>query len=258
MESIKDREVRPLKAVSWQLKLALLLVLASAAVYYLHFRIFHDVHHIFLYLIGDIAFVFVEVLMVTLVLEGLLSARDKKEKLQKLNMVIGAFFSEVGEELLVRFTDADAAVEPLRERLIVSGKWTPEQFAATRTDLAAYKPKLELADLDLQALKGFLNERRGFLQRLLENPNLLEHDTFTDLLWAVFHLTEELVHREGFDALPPSDIGHLRGDIGRAYSALLVEWLAYMQHLKTNYPYLFSLALRINPFDRSASVVVKE
>jgi len=27
---------------------------------------------------------------------------------------------------------------------------------------------------------------------LLGNPNLLEHDSFTDLLWAVFHLMEEL------------------------------------------------------------------
>ena len=247
-----------MKSISWQLKLAILLIVCSGAVYYVHYLVFRDIHHIVLYLIGDIAFVFVEVLMVTLVLEGLLSARAKKEKLQKLNMVIGAFFSEVGEDLLARFTDADLAVEPLRERLIVTSKWTPEQFARMKSEVAAYKPKLEMEQLDLQALKAFLIERRGFLLRLIENPNLLEHDTFTDLLWAVFHLTEELARREGFDALPPSDIGHLRGDVGRAYSALLVEWLAYMQHLKTNYPYLFSLALRINPFDRSASVVVKE
>ena len=247
-----------MKPISWQLKLAGLLVLCSAAVYCGHYLIFHDVHHIFIYLIGDIAFVFIEVLMVTLVLEELLSIRARKEKLQKLNMVIGAFFSEVGEELLALFTDADSAVDPLRDRLIVTGKWTPERFSQMRAEVETYQPKLEMADFDLPALKAFLSERRGFLLRLLENPNLLEHDTFTDLLWAVFHLTEELMHRDSFEGLPPSDIAHLRGDIGRAYSALLVEWLAYMQHLKTNYPYLFSLALRTNPFDRAASVVVAE
>jgi hypothetical protein len=33
-------------------------------------------------------------------------------------------------------------------------------------------------------------------------------------------------------------------------------WLEYMEHLKDNYPYLFSLAMRVNPFDKTASPVV--
>ncbi|MFY9799780.1 MAG: two pore domain potassium channel family protein, partial [Methanoregula sp.] len=31
----------------------------------------------------------------------------------------------------------------------------------------------------------------------------------------------------------------------------------YMQHLKKKYPYLFSLAMRTNPFDVHASAIVK-
>ena len=38
--------------------------------------------------------------------------------------------------------------------------------------------------------------------------------------------------------------------------SLIAEWLAYMRHLKKNYPYLFSLALRTNPFDPQASAVI--
>jgi hypothetical protein len=38
----------------------------------------------------------------------------------------------------------------------------------------------------------------------------------------------------------------------RAYSELLREWIAHMKHLKTAYPYLFSLAVRTNPFDAGA------
>ncbi len=45
---------------------------------------------------------------------------------------------------------------------------------------------------------------------------------------------------------------HLSGDIRRAYSILITEWLAYMKHLKSDYPYLFSLAVRTNPFDQTA------
>jgi len=33
--------------------------------------------------------------------------------------------------------------------------------------------------------------------------------------------------------------------------------LAHMEHLKNEYPYLFSLAVRTNPFDPNASVEVR-
>jgi len=38
---------------------------------------------------------------------------------------------------------------------------------------------------------------------------------------------------------------------------LVHQWLDYMKHLKDNYPYLFSLAMRANPFDQDASPIVK-
>jgi len=35
------------------------------------------------------------------------------------------------------------------------------------------------------------------------------------------------------------------------------DFLAVSQHLKDNYPYLFSLAMRTNPFDPEASPIVQ-
>ena len=109
---------------------------------------------------------------------------------------------------------------------------------------------------ELAELRSFLTERRAFLLNLLSNPNLLEHGSFTNLLWAVFHLADELSHRDDLDALPEADLAHLAGDMRRAYGMLLMQWLAYMGHLKQAYPYLFSLAVRTSPFDREAQVVV--
>jgi hypothetical protein len=105
-------------------------------------------------------------------------------------------------------------------------------------------------------LREFLVNRRGFLLGLLENPNLLEHETFTELLWAVFHLSEELESRPGFEFIPETDYHHLIGDIKRAYMQLVMEWLDYMKHLKKEYPYLFSLAMRTNPFDPTATPII--
>jgi len=109
---------------------------------------------------------------------------------------------------------------------------------------------------DLEGLRNFLREKRGFLLNLLQNPNLLEHESFTELLWAVFHLTEELVYRKNIKKTNSADLDHLMGDIRRAYGLIINEWLQYMEHLKEDYPYLFSLAVRTNPFDPAAAVRV--
>ncbi len=53
--------------------------------------------------------------------------------------------------------------------------------------------------------------------------------------------------------LPESDIRHIAGDVDRVYGQLAHFWLEYMKYLKNSYPYLFSLAVRMNPFDECAS-----
>lgn len=235
----------------------LLLILLSVFFYSLHYLIFRDIHHIFIYLLGDIAFVFIEVLLVTLIIHHLLSEREKRSMLKKLNMVIGAFFSEVGTDLLKFFTDFDKNGEQISKHLIVDNEWSPEHFIQMQTVLSSHDYKIDSRTGDLKGLRELLVSKREFLLGLLENPNLLEHEEFTELLWAVFHLTEELSHRTTVEGLPETDYYHLSGDIRRAQRLLVREWLSHMEHLKSDYPYLFSLAVRTNPFDLNASVHVK-
>jgi hypothetical protein len=237
--------------------LGLLLIMLSIFFYTVHYALFRDSHHIFIYLVGDIAFVFIEVLMVTLIIHHLLAEREKRAMLKKLNMVIGAFFSEVGMSLLELFCGFDTKAREISERLLVDNKWSPEHFAQMQTVLCNHDYKIDSRVGDLKGLREFLIGKREFLLNLLENPNLLEHEEFTELLWAVFHLAEELSHRPTVDGLPESDHNHLSGDIRRAHRCLVREWLSHMEHLKNDYPYLFSLAVRMNPFDSNASVQVQ-
>lgn len=247
-----------LKRLSWQAQLGVALVLLSVALYLVHYAIFRDAHHIFLYLVGDIAFIPIEVLIVTLIIHQLLSEREKRLMLNKLNMVIGVFFSEVGTTLLKDVSGTVAGFEGLRGELLVRADWTPRRFQAAAQRLQGVDYRIEADPDKLSEMKRFLTGKRDFLLRLLENPNLLEHETFTDLLWAVFHLAEELSSRADVYRLPESDHHHLAGDIKRAYGLLICEWLAYMRHLREEYPYLFSLALRTSPFDLEARVEVVE
>jgi len=246
-----------MKHVSWQTRLGIFLVLLSAVLYVLHFAIFRDAYHISIYLLGDIAFLPIEVLLVTLVLHSLLSQREKRILLEKLNMVVGAFFSEVGNTLLTYFSDFDPRLEEIRKELLVTGEWSEQDFSDVKRRLKGYEYEVDVSKVSLNDLRTVLYEKREFLLRLLENPNLLEHEEFTGLLRAVFHLTEELLCREDFRQLPPTDLEHMANDIKRAYSLLVDQWLDYMGHLKANYPFLFSLAMRTNPFDQTASPIVR-
>ena len=247
-----------MKRINWQVILGLALLALSALFYGLHYLIFRDPHHIFIYMMGDIGFVFVEVLMVTLIIHRVLDAREKKARLIKLNMVIGAFFSEVGEDLLRTLSEHDPIIDNIQQEFRSENESVMKQLEAMRQCLSTHDHKIETSKLDMEQLKAFLIEKRNFLLRLLENPNLLEHESFTDVLWAVFHLTEELHARKDMRSLPDTDVAHLDGDVQRVYDRLSNQWLEYMEHLRLSYPYLFSLAMRINPFDRNASAVVEK
>lgn len=241
-----------------QVLLGVVLVVSSALICLIHYMIFRDAGYIASYFLGGIALLPVEVLLVTLVIHRLLSEREKRVKLQKLNMVIGAFFSEVGTALIKYLSSFGTEVEKIGNDLMVTQDWSAKEFLSISRRIKGYNHKIDSRKGDLEHLRSLLIEKRDFLLRLLENPNLLEHESFTDLLWAAFHLTDELVNRVDLTRLPAADYDHLSGDMKRAYTLLIYEWLAYMRHLRSRYPYLFSLAVRLNPFDPNASAEIKE
>jgi hypothetical protein len=246
-----------MKGLKWQFILGLVLVSLSTILYILHFAIFKDSHHIFIYLLGDIAFVPIEVFLVTVIIHRLLNEREKRTLLTKLNMVIGAFFSEVGTRLLTYLSDFDANSGILIDYLSQIGKWTERDFRVINKKFKSHIPKIDFSPENLKSLRDFMVKKRDFLLRLLENPNLLEHESFTNLLWSVFHLTEELESRKGFKEIPREDYDHLIRDTKRAYSSLISEWIMYMNHLKNNYPYLFSMAIRTNPLKLKAHAAIE-
>jgi len=189
--------------------------------------------------------------------ELILSRREKRIQMRKMNMVIGVFFSQVGSKLIRTFSDADPHFDEIQKGMIVTEKWTHQDFLVVNEHLKNFQYGIDISKADPASLKDFLLGQRDFLVRLLENPILLDHELFTDLLRAVFHLAEELTYRDDLKQLPNTDLVHIAGDMKRAYHLLVHQWLDYMEYLKVNYPYLFSLAMRTNPFDRLASPIIK-
>ena len=129
---------------------AILLLAVSVLLYVFHYLIFLDPHYIFIYMVGDLAFLPVEVFLVVVIIERLLESHERNSMLQKLNMVIGRFFSELGTHLLA----------------------------------------------------------------------------------------------------------HINGDIKRAYSRLIGEWIRYCRHLQNMYPYMFSFVVRTHPLQANPYATV--
>jgi hypothetical protein len=228
----------------------------SITLYAMDYVLLGSAKELTIWFLGNLAFLPVYVIIVTLMIERIIKERERHSIMRKLNMVIGVFFSEVGNRLLKELSVYVVSCEKLREHLLINGSWKEQEFVAALEHLRKSEIKIESSRCEKLVLKKFLVEKRGFLVSLLENQNLLEHEDFTDLLWAVFHLVEELEARESFEHMPQSDIDHINIDIKRVFGHLTREWVTYMKHLKHDYPYLFSLAVRLNPMIETPDPVV--
>ena len=62
------------------------------------------------------------------VTETVLARRERQVGLEKLNMVIGVFFSEVGTKLLAAFSDSDPNLSEIRTKLVVKADWAEKDF----------------------------------------------------------------------------------------------------------------------------------
>ena len=118
----------------------------------------------------------------------ILTEREQKARLEKLNVIIGVFFSEVGTKLLADFSKSDTQTELIRNNFIININWSDKDFNMVSSRLNSLDFSLDMGTVNLKVFHNFLEDKSNFLLRIMENPNLLEHEAFTDLLMTVFHL----------------------------------------------------------------------
>ena len=158
---------------TWEVRLGIVLVVSSIAIYSVKYLLLGDPENTYQYIFNALGFLPINVLLVTIILNQLLSVRAKRERLEKLNMVIGTFFSEVGTALLAYISARDPDLGGAHQDLVVTDAWKPETFGAVRNRVRVHTCLVAVDPGDLQELCGYLKERRDFLLRLLENPVLL-------------------------------------------------------------------------------------
>jgi sensor histidine kinase YesM len=150
----------------WYLILGISLVIASSTVYLMEILIFHNVHDTFFYLFQDLAFVPVQVLLVMLILDKLLQKKEKESLMNKMNMMIGVFFNEVGTDLISFFIETEKNITSLRKEIIIDSAWNTKTFESGKKFFKSYNSDLEINQDLLMRMKEYLLKHRDCMINL--------------------------------------------------------------------------------------------
>ncbi len=235
--------------------LVFFLIVFSVVIYLCQITIFHRPDETMFYLLQDMAFLPISVLLVTLGMNAVLIRREHQAKLNRVSVVINEFYAETGIELIQAFRGSIMNLNEITDKLALQVGWQDQDFNKLILYLNQYPLKADAQTDDLPVLHQILFKKKDDLLRLFENANLVEHDRFTELLWSLYHVYDELHSRESLTTLPASDLQHLNLDIQRAFQKLLIEWVESMRNLQKTYPYLYSLAIRKGLFGQRKIIV---
>ena len=250
------------KRLSWKMKFSIVMILLIIIIYGSNYLVLGDAEHIISYVWTHLGFIPVDILLVAFILDEIIEKKEKEAMLEKLDMLMSTFFSEVGNELINKLSTANK-YKASTENLKSIKDWDENDFDNKLAELkgASLDFQTDISPEEreefLQDMTTFLSSKREFIINLINNPNLLEKEEFTELINAILHLDEELEHRKNLALVTDADFGHLNGDMKRVYDKLVYEWVYYLKYLYKHYPYMIALVVRTNPFDADADVYVK-
>lgn len=139
----------------------------SLVLHYVHYLIFQDLHHTLIFLFADIAFIPMEVFFTTLVIDKLLEKREKEHLRDKLSMLIGVFFSELGTDILNTFVYADDNTEIIAKEALVTKEWNKNEFKNLEKLVDEYEYDIDIKKVDLIALEKKLNAQKDLVINLI-------------------------------------------------------------------------------------------
>ena len=223
------------------------LVALSAVLYGLQICIFHDMKDTAFYMLQDWAFLPIQSALVTVIVGRIMNEHEKEVRLEKTRILTSTYFSDLGAEILKIKTPAIANREEIAPAMQVQADWKQDDFKKAVNTIKHVPLKMANTADQFKAIKDLLEAKRMTLLVIASNPSLLEHEDFTDMLWAVFHLNDELMYRGQIDGLSETDLLHLNADAQRVLQETLINWMCHLEFLQKEYPYLYQLELVRNP-----------
>ncbi len=186
-----------------------------------------------------------------------LNKKEREIKKQKINILVGVYLKEIGKEILRHAEAVIVNYNEIQKILMVTPEWTAKEFIQAEKAIEKMDVETRFDAVVLDLLEAHVMHRRDTISRLLENRYVLDNEHFSDVMLSSLHLLDEIGARESLHDLPEKDQEHLANDFKRVYDHLIRQWLNYLRHLQEQYPYLYSLEIRTNPFNPNAKSVIE-
>lgn len=215
------------------------LIFLSFIMFLVHYLIFGQLENTEYYSLMNLCFIPINILAVTLVFEKIVEKHAKLERMNKLNMLVGLFFSDIGFSLLTLIAAGDKKIHSLDLDF--------NDLKTCTNKFKLHKHEVDFQLINYTELKELVIGGRDILSSLISNENVAEHETFSDLLMSLMHLRDEILFIQQKE-LTKEDANHIEGDIVRVYKHLTLQWLIYLSHLKQFYPYQHNSSIKNNPF----------
>lgn len=239
------------------IKLIALFFLCSIVFLVAQLLIFKRTSDTFFYIFQDMIFLPINAIIVSFILGNMIRENEKKERKSKIGILINEFYAESGEDIIIYLNKFVVDLNEVANCIDIKTDWSFADFTKVSNKVSSLNVKFSITEEELDSLYIKLLSKKLNILRLFENQSILEHDQFTEMLWAVYHLLEELRNRNNMQDLSEKDIEHIKVDMKKAYIVLVKEWVIYMQNLKSSYPYLFSLSVRKAIFAKNSGGKIK-
>lgn len=224
------------------------MTIIAIALYAIHYIIFGELKATISGLILSLAYVPIGIVFNILILDKIFRKSNEIRLERRMNIVIGSFFHEIGNELMAVIVNGDENIDSLNYLCYASVEWGHKEFKKLSEIVESYECKINIDNIDLNELRSIIENKEDFLLDLIINSNLDEYEGFSKMLMRILHVRDE------FDALfvdgylDPKDKYHMTTDICNAYKALLVFRVNYIENLKNYYPLMFNRLMENSPF----------
>ena len=156
---------------SWKIRFAIIMFVLAVVIFLARYLIFGDGEEIIAYLWKHIGFIPIDILIVAFLLEGIMGKKEHEAILEKIDMLMGTFFSELGNDLIRELSKVNAN-KINTENLKDIKNWNDKDYdnkmkelKANGIDFKADIPKEEREEF-LSNIHSILVDKREFFRLL--------------------------------------------------------------------------------------------
>lgn len=233
------------KAVRQMLMLLVLTILFQG----LYFIFFKDRQYVYFTILHGVVEAPFNMFLTGVLFNYILNRKEQSSEREKTNMLIGIFYSEVGNELLRLFLEADMYVEYFRSKFMIKKTWTEADYKKLLLQSDSIEHSINIENIDLSKLREKLANVTGLSIDLLTSTSLQNKDDFNIIVNNVFFLKGELDDRMEGRELDEHEKVHIQKIVNELYLRLIKMWVSHMYYRQSSNEQLFIKALIKSPFD---------